>query len=326
MEEKKINWGILGLGNIAAQFARDLALVSNANLYAVGSRSEVKANAFSKAFKADKSYGNYDSLINDPNVDIIYVATPHNSHFSLSIQALNAKKHVLCEKPVALNFQEASQIIAASKKNNCFFMEAFWTRFNPSFVEVLFKINNGDLGQIKYINADFGFVVKNPSGRHTDINLGGGSLLDVGVYPLFLTYMVLGKPEKMMASSLFFETGADQQTTMLFQYPNAQANLQSSFIARTNMTATISGEKGRIVIDPNWHETQSYSVIQNDIETKFVLPTKGKGFTYEIEECHKCLEKGAIESLNWSHQNSLDLVTITDEVRKQTGIVYPSDL
>ncbi|TDD99529.1 Gfo/Idh/MocA family protein [Flavobacterium cellulosilyticum] len=325
MSAKKINWGILGLGNIADQFALDLAMVSNANLYAVASRSLVKATAFAKKHNATVSFEEYDSLINDPNVDIIYIATPHDSHASLSIQALNAKKHVLCEKPVAINAKDAIRMIEASKRNNCFFMEAFWTRFNPSFVAILAKIKKGDLGEIRYINADFGFIVENPSGRHTDINLGGGSLLDMGVYPLFLSYMILGQPEKIMASSLFFDTGADQQTTMVFHYPKAQAVLQSSFIARTNMTATISGTNGRIVIDSNWHAAQSYSVFKNDIETEFVLPTKGKGFTYEIEECHNCIEKCAIESQIWSHQNSMDLIEIADQVRKQAGIVYPAD-
>jgi len=326
MSAKNINWGIIGLGNIAEQFARDLSLVSNANLFAVASRSQTKANAFASSFKAIKAYGDYESLINDEQVNIIYIATPHDSHASLSILALNAKKHVLCEKPVAINFQQASQIIKASKRNNCFFMEAFWTRFNPSFMDAFSKIKSGDLGEIFYINADFGFIFEKPTARLTDVNLGGGSLLDMGVYPLFLAYMILGKPEKIIADSLFFETGADKQTTIILHYPKAQAILQSSFISRTNMTATVSGEKGRIVIDSNWHEAQSYSVIENDIKTDFVYPTKGKGFTYEIEECHKCIANNEVESQIWSHQNSLDLIEIADQVRKQAGITYPSDI
>lgn len=325
MSAKKINWGIIGLGNIAEQFARDLSLVFDGNLYAVASRTEAKAMEFATKYNATKSYGDYESLINDEQVDIIYIATPHNSHATLSIQALNAGKPVLCEKPIAINYHEAMEMIAVSKKNNLFFMEAFWTRFNPSFFDLFSKIKNGDLGEIHYINADFGFIVENPSGRHIQLNLGGGSLLDMGVYPLFLAYMILGKPEKIMASSLFFETGADRQTTMILHYPKAQAILQSSFISRTDMTATISGTKGRIVIDPNWHETQGYSIIKNDIKTDFVLPTKGKGFTYEIQECHYCITNNKIESQLWSHQNSLDLIEIVDQVRKQAGIIYSSD-
>lgn len=164
MSTRIINWGIIGLGNIAEQFARDLALVSNAKLYAVASRSQTKANDFATTFEATKAYGNYNSLINDKQVDIIYIATPHDSHAELSIQVLNAKKRVLCEKPAAINSKEVERIIAASQNNNCFFMEAFWTRFNPSFVDVFSKMKKGDLGEIRYINADFGFVVKDPSG------------------------------------------------------------------------------------------------------------------------------------------------------------------
>jgi len=326
MSENKIKWGIIGLGNIAEQFARDLALIPEAQLYAVASRSLEKATEFGTFCIATKSYGDYDSLINDDQVDIIYIATPHDSHASLSIQALNAKKHVLYEKPLAINYAQASQMIVASRENNRFFMEAFWTRFNPSFRDVLSKVKAGELGKIQYINADFGFIMNNGQSRLEAVNLGGGSLLDMGVYPLFLSYMILGKPEKVMASSLFYESGADKQTTMILNYPAAQAVLQSSFIARTNMHATISGEKGRIVIDPNWHEAQSYSVFQDEVETKFVWPTIGKGFTYEIEECHQCIAANKIESAVWSHQNSLDLITITDQVRKEAGIIYPIDM
>jgi predicted dehydrogenase len=325
MSENEIKWGIIGLGNIAEHFARDLALIPNAQLYAVASRSLEKATKFGAKFSATKSYGDYDSLINDDQVDIIYIATPHDSHASLSIQALNAKKHVLCEKPIAINYAQASQMIAASRENNRFFMEAFWTRFNPTFTAVLSKVRAGELGKIQYINADFGFIMNNGQNRLEDVNLGGGSLLDMGVYPLFLSYMILGKPEKVMASSLLYEGGADKQTTMLLNYPTAQAVLHSSFIARTNMHATISGEKGRIVIDPLWHEAQSFSLFQDEVETKFDLPTKGKGFTYEIEECHQCIASNKIESTVWSHQNSLDLITIADQVRREAGIIYPVD-
>lgn len=326
MEQKKINWGIIGLGNIAEQFVRDLALVSNANLYAVASRSQQKADDFASEFQATIAYGDYESLINDKKIDIIYVATPHASHARITIQALNAKKHVLCEKPVALNFQEASQMIAASKKNNCFFMEAFWTRFNPTFKNVLSKIHEGELGEIKYINADFSYQLLNPGQRFTDIALGGGSLLDMGVYPLMLAYVILGKPEKILASSLLYESGADQQTAIILQYKKAQAVLQSSFTSHSNMSPTISGTEGRITLNPMWHEAQGFSFIKNNLSEEFLLPTKGKGFTYEIEECHSCIEKGVIESQFWSHQNSLDLIEIADQVRKQAGIIYPSDL
>lgn len=325
MSVKKIRWGILGLGNIANQFAFDLFLVDDAELYAVASRSIDNATVFAEKHKATVVYDDYDALINDPNVDIIYIATPHDSHALLAIQALNGKKHVLCEKPVALNYEQASIMVAAAKANNRFFMEAFWTRFNPSFQQALLKIKQGELGEIRYINADFSYLIDQPGGRMTDIELGGGSLLDMGVYPLMLAYVVLGKPEKVLASGLFFESGADQQTAMILQYKKAQAVLQSSFMSHSNMVATISGTAGRINLNGFWHEAQGFNFVKNDHKTEYSFPTKGRGFTYEIEECHQCIKEERIESEVWSHQNSLDLISIVDAVRLQTGLKYTID-
>jgi predicted dehydrogenase len=328
MEYKgKIKWGIIGLGNIAHQFAKDLMLVEEAEITAVASRNLQKAQEFAQNYDCKKAYDSYDDIMNDENVDIIYIATPHNSHTALTIKALQNNKHVLCEKPIALNFNDALQMINASKENNKFFMEAFWTRFNPSFREAFSKIKNGEIGDVKYINADFAFsseIIEGNGDRKTDINLGGGALLDIGVYPLFLSYMVLGIPVEILAKSNFHNTGADLQTSMILQYDTAQAVLHSSFVSASNMKATISGTEGRINLNAVWHEAQSYTLIKNNQEVEYPLPTKGKGFTYEIEECHLCINENRIESDLWSHQNSLDLIKIVDQVRNQIGLVYPS--
>lgn len=325
-KNKKINWGIIGLGNIAHQFVTDMLLVDGAKIYAVASRSYEKANEFAKRFKAVKAYGSYLELIEDSNIDIVYIATPHNLHAELSIKSLENGKHVLCEKPVALNLSEATLMIKASRENSMFFMEAFWTRFNPSFRDVLLKVKQGILGDIKYINADFAFHVGNPSGRMTDVTMGGGSLLDMGVYPLFLTYMILGIPSEVLASANFFDSGADKQTSMILHYDEAQAVLHSSFVSSSNMIATISGTEGRINLLPMWNETQGYSLIQNNHQVDYQFPTNGKGFTYEIEECHRCIKNNQIESELWSHQNCLDLIKIVDEVRSKTGLKYPNEI
>lgn len=327
MNNEKIRWGIIGLGNIAHQFAKDLMLVEDAELVAVASRNLDKAQEFAKNYNVKQVYDSYDAIMKDSKVDIFYIATPHNSHAALSVRALQNNKHVLCEKPIALNYDDALQMITASKENNRFFMEAFWTRFNPSFREAFAKIKNGEIGTIKYINADFAFSAETLEGignRKTDINLGGGSLLDIGVYPLFLCYMVLGIPTEILAKSNFYKTGADLQTSMILQYENAQAILHSSFVSASNMIATINGSKGTINLNALWHEAQSYTLSVNNNKEEFLLPTKGKGFTYEIEECHHCIRKNKIESQLWSHQNSLDLIKIVDEVRSQIGLVYPS--
>ncbi|MBQ4818556.1 Gfo/Idh/MocA family oxidoreductase [Aquimarina sp. MMG016] len=324
-ELRKIHWGIIGLGNIAHQFAKDLALVSDSKLLAVGSRTLEKSQNFAKQYEASKAYGSYDELMADTDIDIIYIATPHDSHADLTIRCLEHGKHVLCEKPIALNYKEAIRMVEASRANNKFFMEACWTRFNPSVRQTLLKINNREIGEVKYINADFAFNVGTPQGRIIDIKTGGGSLLDMGVYPLFLAYVILGSPDKVLASANFYESGADKQTSMILQYQNAQAVLHSSFVSSSNMVATISGTEGRICLNSIWHETQSYSVIKNNHKVDYQFPTKGKGFTYEIEECHQCIRDQKTESEIWSHQNSLDLIKIVDEVRNQTGLKFPKE-
>lgn len=323
---KKINWGIVGLGNIAHQFAQDLMLAEDAIITAVASRNIEKAKDFASIYNYPKSYGNYDAIFEDKNVDIIYIATPHDSHAELTIKALQNNKHVLCEKPLALNYKDALQMIEASKENNKFFMEAFWTRFNPSLKEALHKIKNGEIGEVKYINADFAFAVQNLEGnRMTDLKLGGGALMDIGVYPLFLAYLILGIPIEILAKSHFHKSGADIQTSIILQYKNAQAILHTSFMSSSNMKATISGTRGRINLNPKWFMAESYNLIQNDEKQTTIFPTKANGYIYEIEECHKCIYENKIESSLWSHQNSLDLIKIVEAVKQQIGLEFPSD-
>ncbi|WP_291103717.1 MULTISPECIES: Gfo/Idh/MocA family protein [unclassified Flavobacterium] len=322
---EKVKWGIIGLGNIAHQFAKELMLVEGTQITAVASRNLGKAQEFAEKYNCKKAYASYDEIINDDEIDILYIATPHDSHAALTIKALQNNKHVLCEKPIALNYNDALQMIDASKKNNKFFMEAFWTRFNPSVQEAFYKIKNGEIGEVKYINADFAFHAEKLEGnRMTDIKLGGGSLMDIGVYPLFLSYLLLGIPKEIVAKSNFHETGADLQTSMILQYDNAQAVLHSSFVSTSNMEATISGSEGRITLSPLWFMPQSYALIKDNHKINYSWPTLGKGYTYEIMECHKCIKENRIESSLWSHQNSLDLIKIVDEVRNQIGLVYPS--
>ena len=325
--KRKIKWGIIGLGNIAHQFANDLMLVEDAELAAVASRNLEKSQEFAAQYDCQKAYSFYDDIINDEEIDILYIATPHSSHATLTIKALQNNKHVLCEKPIALNYSDALQMIETSKANNKFFMEAFWTRFNPAFQEAFSRIKKGEIGEVKYINADFAFFAENLEGignRKTDMKLGGGALLDIGVYPLFLCYVVLGIPTEILAKSNFHQTGADLQTSMILQYENAQAILHSSFVSTSNIKATINGTKGRINLNTLWHQTQSYTLTIEEQENEILLPTKGKGFTYEIEESHQCINQNKIESELWSHQNSLDLIKIVDQVRNQIGLEYPS--
>ncbi|RUA11805.1 MAG: gfo/Idh/MocA family oxidoreductase [Flavobacteriia bacterium] len=323
----KIKWGIIGCGNIAGKFARDLALVTEAELTAVASRNKEKAKQFKIDHQAKKHYGNYNELLADPDIDIIYIATPHVSHAKWSILAMEQGKHVLCEKPLSINKKEAEEIIAASKRTGKFFMEALWTRFNPTFIAVKELIEKGDLGAIKYIQADFTFKSDKPlESRVLDLALGGGTILDIGIYPAFLSYSLMGIPEKILAGAVFHKiTGCDMQSSMIFKYNTAQAVLYSSFETDSGISAKIGGTEGTIHFHGSFHVPDGYTLIKNGVETNFKIPFKGLGFTHEIEECHTCIRKGQKESKKWSHRDSLNLIGILDQVRAEVGLTYPQE-
>ena len=319
----KIKWGIIGLGNIANQFAADLLLVQDAALFAVASRDHNKAIEFAKKYNCAKSYDSYEALFQDDQIDIIYIATPHDSHAELSIKALENGKHVLCEKPLSLSNKDAMRMIEASRKHNKFFMEAFWTRFIPSVKEVLEKVNQGIIGDIKYVKADFAFYAdEKQGGRLFDKNLGGGALFDIGVYPLFLSYLLLGIPKEIMAKSICNKNGIDLQTSMILQYENAQSILHASIVSESDMKATISGTKGHIQLNTPWYIADGYSVAENNKEETFSLPNLGIGYTHEAIECHNCIRNNQIESKLWSHQNSLDLSKIVEDIKNQIGLNF----
>ena len=325
---KKINWGIIGCGNIAHKFASDLAIIDDVKLAAVASRSMDRAIKFAKKYHSEKVYDNYEALFSDTNIDIVYIATPHNSHAELSIKAMEHGKHVLCEKPLALNKNEALAMIETSKRTKRFFMEGLWTRFNPSLIAIKEQIDKGEIGEVEYIHADFSFVSTKPlDGRVMDLKLGGGALLDIGIYPVFLAYLFLGIPKEIYAKSIFHkETKCDIETSMRFEYENAKAELHCSFTSdSSNKQALIRGANGDIFINSRWHVPPSYTLVKNTQKMTFDLPPLGIGFTHEILECHGCIRANKIESDYWSHQNSLDLISILDTVREQIGLKYPQE-
>ncbi len=324
MKSRKIKWGIIGLGNIASQFASDLLLVENAELTAVASRDLAKAEEFGGKFNALRMYNSYDLLFEDSEVEIVYIATPHNSHAELAIKALENGKHVLCEKPLSLSYKDAQRMIEASKKNNKFFMEAFWTRFIPSVQDVLQKINSGIIGEVNYVKADFAFhgsEIENK--RLFDKELGGGALFDIGVYPLFLSYILLGNPKEIFAKAIKHKNDIDLQTSMILEYESAQSILHASIVSESDMKAVISGTKGRIELNAPWYVADGYSLFMNEGKEAVVsLPTLGKGYSHEIIECQNCIQNNQIESKLWSHQNSLDLSKIVEEIKTQIGLPF----
>ncbi len=320
-----IRWGIVGAGNIAHTFAKDMALVKDNAITAVASRNLEKAKEFAANYNAQHAFGSYEALFKSDTIDVVYIATPHTSHAALSIMAMTNKKHVLCEKPLGINSAEVQEMLSKAKEHKVFLMEALWTRFNPTIRKVKELVDNGEIGAIGYLKADFAFygLDRDEKGRILNPDLAGGSILDIGIYPIFLAYILLGMPDNITAKSNFHKTGVEIQTSMLFEYQQAQALLYSGLTSNSEMKAEISGSTGSIYIKRRWHETSGYTVQRGEEIADVDVGKIGKGYTYEIEEVQRCLEAGLFESKLWSHKNSSDLCTLLDTVRNKAGIRFP---
>lgn len=322
-----IRWGIIGPGRIAHSFAKDLRLVPEGILTAVASRNLGSAKAFAEEYGAGRAFGSYAELMDSDLVDVVYIATPHTSHAELAIMAMDKGKHVLCEKPMGIDKGQVQRMVEAANRNKVFLMEALWSRFNPTIMRIKKLVDERHIGPISYIQADFAFYAldRDEKGRLLNLELAGGSLLDIGIYPIFLAYLMLGRPDGITASSRFHTTGAEIQTSMIFEYPRAQAMLYSGLNSKSDMRAQITGSGGSIYIHPRWHEAHGFSLEKEGVLEDFELPPIGKGYAHEIMEIHRCLKTGKIQSELWSHGNSLDLIGIMDEVRRKTGIRFPME-
>jgi predicted dehydrogenase len=320
-----IRWGIVGAGNIAHTFAKDLALVKNNKLNAVASRSLEKAREFADTYGAPNSFGSYEDMFKSNTVDVVYIATPHTSHAEVSILAMDYNKNVLCEKPMSVNLGQVQRMLDKAKEKKVFLMEALWSRFNPTIREVKKLVDNGEIGEVGYLKADFAFygLDRDEQGRILNPDLAGGSVLDIGIYPIFLSYLLLGMPKRITAQSKFHKTGVEIQTAMIFEYENALSMMYSGLSSNSEMKAEIAGSSGSIFIKPRWHETTGYILEKGDEVNDVELGKLGKGYTYEIEEVQRCLENGQLESDLWSHQNTIDLCSLMDSVRKEAGIMFP---
>lgn len=322
---KIYKWGIIGPGKIAGKFAEALLHLPDAELYAVASRDIGKARQFSEKYGATKSYGSYEDLVNDQQVDVVYIATPHTFHHAHAILCLQKGKPVLCEKPMSVSHTSTLEIVAASRSHNVFLMEAMWTRFLPVIDKTLELLKNGEIGEIKYLHADFGFMLPfDPASRLYDIKLGGGSLLDVGVYPLFLALLIFGKPSEIKSFAHLSPTGADESTSAVLYYENgAMANIFSSIVSQTPLKAEIYGTNGMIVLQRPWYKGTVVDVQKNDSVTDtFSLPYAGNGFEFEIMDVQHCLDRGLKESSLMPLDFSLLMSETVSEICKQCNIRY----
>ncbi len=321
---QKVRWGIIGLGGIAHKFAADMQRSETAILYGVASRSIEKATAFAQMYNAEKAFDSYEALVHNDEIDIVYIATPHTFHFENTMLCLQHDKAVLCEKPLGINLTQVQTMMQEAQSRNLFLMEAIWTRFMPSYQKVLQLVNENAIGTIVSIRADFGLrTTVNPEGRLYNKKLGGGSLLDIGIYPIFLSLLLLGMPSEIKAMARMTDTDVDSFCSMLFDYEhNAKAVLESTFEVDTPTEAYIYGTEGLIKLHRSFHHANTVTLYKNETETVFELPHTGIGYIHEIEAVNANVLNGDTENSMLPLAFSEQLMTIIDQVKAKIGLQY----
>jgi predicted dehydrogenase len=325
-----IRWGFIGTGGIATAFATDLALMPDAQLVAVGSRSQSTADEFGARFNVAHRHATYDELVNDATVDVVYVSTPHPGHHDAALSAINAGKAVLVEKPFTMNANEASSLVDAARSRGVFLMEAMWTRWLPHMVRVRELLASRALGDVRVVIADHNqWFARDPGFRLFDPALGGGALLDLGIYPLSFASMVLGAPTRVTAVSDRAFTGVDATTSAILQYDDdAHSVLTTSLEVAGPNRAAIVGTEARIEIDSVFYAPTSFTLIGRDgtVLERFDEPQKeGRGMQHEAAEVMRCMRAGRLESDVLPLDETLAIMGTLDEIRRQIGLVYAGE-
>jgi predicted dehydrogenase len=319
-----IKWGVIGTGKIASKFTSEFAHIKDAYVHAIASRDLVNAETFAKKHTIVKYYGDYDSLLKDPEIDAVYIATPHASHCQYTLAALEHEKAVLCEKPMGMTFHEVRAMTEMAANKHLLLMEGLWTAFLPQFLYLQHHLTEETFGMLRSVEADFGFPADpNPNSRLLNKTLGGGSLLDIGIYPVFLALSTLGVPHEIKASAEFFETGVDKNCSIHFKYANgANAHLLSSFVSHTPTEAVLIFDKLSLKIHGRFHEPSQIALVEKGRKTIKKFPTKGLGYHYEIAHFNELLKQGKTESPIMSFKTSLALAQLLDEIRFKIGLLY----
>jgi predicted dehydrogenase len=323
-----LRWGVIATGGIAARFVSDLELVPDAIVVAVGSRTWDRASAFAAEFGIQRPHASYLDLVSDEDVDVVYVAPPHGQHYDAVKLALQAGKPVLCEKAFTVNARQAEDLVAIARAERLFLMEAMWTRFLPHVMRIRELIAAGALGDVRAVFADHGqWFAPDPAHRLFAPELGGGALLDLGVYPLSFASMVLGTPTSVRSVTTKTLTGVDAADSIALEYPDGrQASVHCTLEARTPTTAAIVGTEARIEVRPAFYRPTSFDLIGRDgSEQHFSFTHNGLGLRHQAVEVARCLRDGLTESPVMPLDETVNIMRTMDEVRAQAGIVLPGD-
>ncbi len=318
-----IRFGIVGAGGIAQKFARDIKFANGAVATAIASRNLERAFEFKDEHGIEHAFGSYEEMAKSDLIDAVYIATPHNFHMEQSILFMNHKKHVLCEKPIAVNISQFDKMIESAKDNNVLLMEAMWTRFLPTTLKVREAVQSKKLGKLKHAYLEFGFEVMGlggDNGRLFNANLAGGSLLDMGVYPVAYTLNITDQPVKSIkAKAQFYKTGIDIECIIDVTFEDdSTARLVSSFLADRNSPGVLEFENGKIEVDNFWR-SQKLQINEDNYD----FPHLGEGFPYEINSFVESLEKGLLENEIMTHDQTRKSMTLLDRIRKVIELKYP---
>lgn len=321
---------ILGAGGIAGVMAGTVAKMDGVENYAIGSRDITKAKAFAEQYGMQKAYSSYEELLADPEAELVYIAVPHSHHHQWTMAALNAGKHVLCEKAFAVNERQTREMIELSEKTGLLLAEAIWTRYMPSRRMIMEIIERGDIGRVRTVSANLGYRI-DMNERMIRPELAGGCLLDLTVYPLNFASMVWGDDIKdIKASCVMTDTGVDGQDTVMIEYQDGRmANLFTTMYTLTNRMGLICGTDGFIEVQNinNPEQIRVYSPDRNGPELKacYDVPGQITGYEYEVLACKKAIEEGRIECPEMPHSQTIQIMCQMDRIRKQFGIVYPNE-
>lgn len=314
---KDLKWGIVGAGRIASQFSQDLSFSKQSQLYGIAARRLHDAEAFAKKYGVEKAYQGYQAMFDDPEIDAVYIATPHNFHFENAKDAINAGKHVLCEKPITISSKEFLALSELAKAKGVFLMEAMWTYFLPAILKAKSWLADGRIGNVKHIKTDFGYpmpFVK--GGREYEPSLAGGSLLDMGIYPIAIAHYFLESDfELLNVNAQFAPSGVDDDVILLGKANDVMVSLATSFKCRLGNSAYIIGDKGYILIPDAFRASECFLYEGDELLAHFCDERKSLGYNFEANEVIEAIRTGRLESPIMSHEKSFKLQTQMEDIK-----------